>query len=177
MQNASFCPISASDSNFNPRNAPCMDACPVGPEDRTGWSKFSWPAESQVCLYGMFSKERRLSWLSCYSLSLLLPIFRLYRSGFPSFFTAPFSKIQKAGGVAPSGFIPRGLFQISQTGPLNHISDLKNCSGSVTVSGFLVYSVGTEPSLKHSKIVFSDSGIGKRPVSASILEKTIPSGT
>ena len=30
LQNAPFCPISASSSNFNPRNTQCMDACPDG---------------------------------------------------------------------------------------------------------------------------------------------------
>ncbi len=30
LQNAPFCPISASDSNCNPRNTLCMDACPDG---------------------------------------------------------------------------------------------------------------------------------------------------
>jgi len=59
----------------------------------------------------------------------------------------------------------------------NYMSDLKNCSGSIIEPGSLVYSVGTDPSLKHSKMVFLDSGMGKRPVSASILEKTTPSGT
>jgi len=32
----SFLPISASDSNFNPRNTTSITACPVGPADRTG---------------------------------------------------------------------------------------------------------------------------------------------
>jgi hypothetical protein len=41
LQNAPFCPISVSGSTFNPQNTICMDACPVGPEDRTGWLKFS----------------------------------------------------------------------------------------------------------------------------------------
>ena len=41
LQNAPFCPISVSSSNFNPQNTPCIRACPVGPEDRTGWLKFS----------------------------------------------------------------------------------------------------------------------------------------
>jgi hypothetical protein len=36
LQNAPFCPISASGSNFNPRNIQCIPACPVGPADRTG---------------------------------------------------------------------------------------------------------------------------------------------
>jgi len=36
LQNAPFCPISASDSNFNPQNTQCIPACPVGPADRTG---------------------------------------------------------------------------------------------------------------------------------------------
>jgi len=36
LQNAPFCPISASGSNFNPRNTQCIPACPVGPADRTG---------------------------------------------------------------------------------------------------------------------------------------------
>jgi len=36
LQNAPFCSISASDSNFNPRNTQCIPACPVGPADRTG---------------------------------------------------------------------------------------------------------------------------------------------
>jgi hypothetical protein len=35
-QNASFFSISASGSNFNPRNTQCIPACPVGPADRTG---------------------------------------------------------------------------------------------------------------------------------------------
>ena len=30
LQNAPFCPISVSGSNFNPRNTQCMDACPDG---------------------------------------------------------------------------------------------------------------------------------------------------
>jgi hypothetical protein len=29
LQNTSFCPISASGSNFNPRNTQCIPACPV----------------------------------------------------------------------------------------------------------------------------------------------------
>ena len=37
LQNAPFCPISVSGSNFNPQNTICIRACPVGPEDRTGW--------------------------------------------------------------------------------------------------------------------------------------------
>jgi hypothetical protein len=41
LQNAPFCPISVSGSNFNPQNTICIRACPVGPEDRTGWLKFS----------------------------------------------------------------------------------------------------------------------------------------
>jgi hypothetical protein len=36
LQNALFCPIPASDSNFNPLNTQCIPACPVGPADRTG---------------------------------------------------------------------------------------------------------------------------------------------
>jgi len=36
----SFPPISASDSNFNPRNTTSITACPVGPADRTGVVKF-----------------------------------------------------------------------------------------------------------------------------------------
>ena len=36
LQNASFCPISTSDSNINPRNTQCKSTCPVGPADRTG---------------------------------------------------------------------------------------------------------------------------------------------
>ena len=36
LQNAPFCPISASVSNFNPRNTQCIPACPVGLADRTG---------------------------------------------------------------------------------------------------------------------------------------------
>jgi len=36
LQNAPFCPISASGSNFNPQNTQCIPACPVGPADRTG---------------------------------------------------------------------------------------------------------------------------------------------
>jgi len=36
LQNAPFCPIPASDSNFNPQNTQCIPACPVGPADRTG---------------------------------------------------------------------------------------------------------------------------------------------
>jgi len=36
FQNAPFCPISASGSNFNPQNTPGIPACPVGPADRTG---------------------------------------------------------------------------------------------------------------------------------------------
>jgi hypothetical protein len=36
LQNAPFCPMPASGSNFNPRNTQCMSACPVGPADRTG---------------------------------------------------------------------------------------------------------------------------------------------
>ena len=36
LQNAPFCPISVSGSNFNPQNTKCIRACPVGPEDRTG---------------------------------------------------------------------------------------------------------------------------------------------
>jgi len=36
LQNAPFCPIPASGSNFNPRNTQCIPACPVGPADRTG---------------------------------------------------------------------------------------------------------------------------------------------
>jgi len=39
LQNASFCPISVSGSNFNPQNTQCIRACPVGPEDRTGVDK------------------------------------------------------------------------------------------------------------------------------------------
>jgi hypothetical protein len=41
LKNAPFCPISLSGSNFNPQNTLCIRACPVGPEDRTGWLKFS----------------------------------------------------------------------------------------------------------------------------------------
>jgi hypothetical protein len=36
LQNAPFCPIPASGSNFNPQNTQCIPACPVGPADRTG---------------------------------------------------------------------------------------------------------------------------------------------
>ena len=36
LQNLPVRPISASASNFNPRNTQCMPACPVGPADRTG---------------------------------------------------------------------------------------------------------------------------------------------
>jgi hypothetical protein len=36
LKNAPFCPIPASDSNFNPQNTKCIPACPVGPADRTG---------------------------------------------------------------------------------------------------------------------------------------------
>jgi len=36
LQNASFCPISALDSNLNPQNIQYIPACPVGPGDRTG---------------------------------------------------------------------------------------------------------------------------------------------
>jgi len=36
MQNAPFCSIPASGSNFNPQNTQCIPACPVGPADRTG---------------------------------------------------------------------------------------------------------------------------------------------
>jgi len=36
LQNAPFCPIPESDSNFNPQNTQCILACPVGPADRTG---------------------------------------------------------------------------------------------------------------------------------------------
>ena len=36
LQNAPFCPIPASVSNFNPQNTQCIPACPVGPADRTG---------------------------------------------------------------------------------------------------------------------------------------------
>jgi hypothetical protein len=36
LQNAPFCPISASGSNFNPQNTQCIPACPVGLADRTG---------------------------------------------------------------------------------------------------------------------------------------------
>jgi len=36
LQNALFCPIPASGSNFNPQNTQCIPACPVGPADRTG---------------------------------------------------------------------------------------------------------------------------------------------
>ena len=36
LQNAPFCPISLSGSNFNPQNTQCIPACSVGPEDRTG---------------------------------------------------------------------------------------------------------------------------------------------
>jgi hypothetical protein len=36
LQNAPFCPIQASGSNFNPQNTQCVPACPVGPADRTG---------------------------------------------------------------------------------------------------------------------------------------------
>ena len=35
LKNALFCPIPVSDSNFNPRNTKCMDACPIG------WLKLS----------------------------------------------------------------------------------------------------------------------------------------
>jgi hypothetical protein len=41
LQNAPFCPISALGSYFNPQNTQCIRACPVGPEDRTGWLKYS----------------------------------------------------------------------------------------------------------------------------------------
>ncbi len=37
LQNAPFCPISVTCSNFNPQKTQCIRACPVGPEDRTGW--------------------------------------------------------------------------------------------------------------------------------------------
>ena len=58
-----------------------------------------------------------------------------------------------------------------------YIPDLKNCSVSVMVSGLLVYSVGSVPSLKHSNMVRFDSGIASFPVSASIFVNTTPSGT
>ena len=39
LQNAPFCPIFVSGSNFNPQNTQCMDACPDGLQ--SGWLKFS----------------------------------------------------------------------------------------------------------------------------------------
>ena len=57
----------------------------------------------------------------------------------------------------------RPPFFICSSGRAHHsyISSLKKSSASVTSPGFLVYSVGTVPSLKHSKIVFLDSGMGR----------------
>ena len=75
-------------------------------------------------------------------------------------------------------FIFRPYFQKAIKGhpPSFYIFDLKNSSFSLIFSGLLVYWVGTVPSLKHSKITFFDSGMGNKPVSASILAKTTPSG-
>ena len=79
---------------------------------------------------------------------------------------ARYSGGSEAGGDRQSQTVPEALQEA-----LHHKSFL------LLVSGFFVYSVGAVPSLKHSNMVFLDSGIGSLPVSASILEKTTPSGT
>ena len=75
--------------------------------------------------------------------------------------------------------IRRNLVELFLTVTLTcfYISILKNCSGSVATPGRGAYSVGTVPSLKHSKIVLGDSATGSKPVVASIWVNTTPSGT
>ncbi len=70
LKNAQFCSSSSlrpvgptprrEGSNFDPQNTKCIPACPVGPEDRTGWLIRQSSVADSPSLRGVGPTGRRL---------------------------------------------------------------------------------------------------------------------